>query len=234
MDYELLHEISLIDKEIMKLERGQVNKKIIEELNVYKNKHIRLKNNYEVELHKQKSINNENKRISVLIEEKTKEKSELEDNLYKTNNLKAIENYQCNIDKLNKEIKKLEEEAYQLINDYEIIKTTNSSLVSEINEVRDIYNLELKKYKESQSILKDKLDLLYSQRNKISENLSPESKITYEKIKAEHGFGMSEVKGEICSGCNVDVPVVIINEVIASKKLLKCPNCGRLLYILKV
>ena len=41
MDYELLHEISLIDKEIVKLERTKVDKDIIKELNAFKGKHKR-------------------------------------------------------------------------------------------------------------------------------------------------------------------------------------------------
>lgn len=230
MDYELLHEVSLIDREILKLERTKIDKEIIKELNTFKNKHKILKAHYEDGLNKQYDLNQKTKNMSKLIEEKTKEKKEYEDNLYSTNNTKAIDICQDNVDKLNLEIKELEDNVYEMINKSESISLDNAKLVTEINEVRAIYNDILKKYKKHQDEFDTKISSMLEKRNNYIKNVEIESRKIYEDIKQEHGFGMSEMKGVICTGCNVDVPVVIINEIKYSKKLIKCPNCGRLLY----
>lgn len=231
MDYELLHDVSLIDKEILKLERTKVDKTIVKELNAFKNKHKLLKELYEGELIKQRDLNLKTRNISQLIDNKTKEKLEHETNLYSTSNVKAIELCQGIIDKLNIEIKELEDEVYQIMNKNETLTEDNSKLVVEVNEIRASYNSILKKYKKSQDDFTKKINTLIDKRNKSIKNVSPEVKKLYEEIKQERGFGMSEVKGEICTGCNVGVPIVIIDEVKNSKKLIKCPNCNRLLYI---
>lgn len=231
MDYELLHEVSLIDKEIVKLERTKVDKDIIKELNAFKSKHKLLKAHYENELIRQSDLTKKTKNMSNLIDEKNKEKKEHENNLYSSNNSKGIEICQNIIDKLNSEIKELEDEVYVMINSHDTLSEDNSKLVAEVNEIRASYNSILKKYKKHQDDYDKKILVLSDKRKNYIENVTLESKKIYEDIKLERGFGMSEVKGEICTGCNVGVPIVIINEVKYTKKLIKCPNCSRLLYI---
>jgi uncharacterized protein len=231
MDYELLHEVSLIDKEIQRTERKKIDKDTIKELNALKNKHKHLKESYEKELGNQSDLSKKTRAITRLIDDKTKEKIEHETNLYSTNNLKTIEICQKIVDNLNFEIKGLEDEIYTLINQNESITEENLKQVNEVNEIRDSYNKILGKYKKNQDSLNKEISILSSKRNNLINNVSAPAKKIYDDIKMERGFGMSEVKGEICSGCNVGVPLVIIEEVKYTKKLIKCPNCSRLLYI---
>jgi predicted nucleic acid-binding Zn-ribbon protein len=231
MDYELLHEVSLIDKEIQRTERKKIDKDTIKELNALKNKHKHLKESYEKELGNQSDLSKKTRAITRLIDDKTKEKIEHETNLYSTNNLKTIEICQKIVDNLNFEIKGLEDEIYTLINQNESITEENLKQVNEVNDIRDSYNKILGKYKKNQDALNKEISILSSKRNNLINNVSAPAKKIYDDIKMERGFGMSEVKGEICSGCNVGVPLVIIEEVKYTKKLIKCPNCSRLLYI---
>jgi uncharacterized protein len=231
MDYELLHEVSLIDKEIQRTERKKIDKDTIKELNALKNKHKHLKENYEKELGNQNDLTKKTRAITRLIDDKTKEKVEHEANLYSTNNLKTIEICQKIVDKLNSEIKELEDEIYTLISQNESITEENLKQVNEVNSIRDSYNKILSKYKKNQDTLNKEISILNSKRNSLYNNVSAPSKKIYDDIKMERGFGMSEVKGEICTGCNVGIPIVIIDEVKYTKKLIKCPNCNRLLYI---
>jgi uncharacterized protein len=231
MDYELLHEVSLIDKEIQRTERRKIDKDTIKELNALKNKHKHLKESYEKELGKQGDLTKKTRVISRLIDDKTKEKVEHEKNLYSTNNLKTIEICQKIVDKLNSEIKELEDEIYTLINQNESLTEENLKQVNEVNDIRDSYNKILGKYKKNQDALNKEISILSAKRNNLINNVSAPAKKIYDDIKMERGFGMSEVKGEICSGCNVGIPIVIIDEVRYTKKLIKCPNCSRLLYI---
>ena len=231
MDYELLHEVSLIDKEIQRTERRKIDKDTIKELNALKNKHKHLKESYQKEIGSQSDLTKKTRVITRLIDDKTKERVEHEKNLYSTSNLKTIEICQKIVDKLNFEIKELEDEIYTLISQNESITEENLKQVNEVNDIRDCYNKILGKYKKNQDALNKEIGVLNSKRNNLINNVSAPAKKIYDDIKMERGFGMSEVKGEICSGCNVGVPIVIIEEVKYTKKLIKCPNCSRLLFI---
>jgi predicted nucleic acid-binding Zn-ribbon protein len=233
MDYELLHEVSLIDKEILKLERTKVDKEIIKELNAFKNKHKILKAHYENEVQRQNTLNLKTKNITKLIDEKTSEMQEHENNLYSTGNARTIETCQAIIEKLSLEIKELEDEVYTTMNTNENLSKDNTKLVAEVNEIRSSYNKILKKYKKHQDDYDQKINVLKEKRKLIFDKVTIDAQKIYEDIKGELGFGMSEVKRDICTGCNVDVPVVIINEVKYTKKLIKCPTCNRLLYVIE-
>lgn len=231
MDYELLHEVSLIDREIQKIQRTKVDNAAVKELSALKHKHKLLKENYGKELQKQTELAKKIKTTSNLLDEKTRERVEQENNLYSTSNTKTIEMFQKIIEKFNDEIKELEAEIYVFMDENETFSIENKKLVNDVNEIRASYNEILSKYRKNQGELEKKIELLSIKRKSYIDNVSPEARREYEDIKMERGFGMSEVKGEICSGCYVGVPVVIIDEVKYTKKLIKCPNCSRLLYI---
>ena len=231
MDYELLHEVSLIDREILKIQRTKIDNATIKELSDLKKKHKLLKENYGRELQKQTELARKIKVTSNLLDVKTKERVEQENNLYSTSNTKTIEMFQKIIEKFNEEIKELEAEIYIFMEENEIFSIENKKLVDDVNEIRTSYNQVLSKYRKNQDESEKKIELLNTKRKNYIDNVSPQARREYEDIKMERGFGMSEVKGEICSGCYVGVPVVIVDEVKYTKKLIKCPNCSRLLYI---
>lgn len=54
----------------------------------------------------------------------------------------------------------------------------------------------------------------------------------YHRIRQakKHGPAVVPLRGEACSGCNMQITPQIINEIMAGDKIHSCHHCGRLLY----
>lgn len=53
----------------------------------------------------------------------------------------------------------------------------------------------------------------------------------YEKIrKRNQGVGVIPVWKAVCSGCHMNIPPQLYNELQRSNSLLSCPNCNRIMY----
>jgi hypothetical protein len=60
----------------------------------------------------------------------------------------------------------------------------------------------------------------------------PEEMLTqYEKIKKRNkGVGVTSVWKSVCSGCHMNIPPQMYNELQRSEELFSCPNCNRIIY----
>ncbi len=53
----------------------------------------------------------------------------------------------------------------------------------------------------------------------------------YERIKKRNnGVGVISVWKAVCSGCHMNIPPQLYNELQRSNELLSCPNCNRIMY----
>ena len=53
----------------------------------------------------------------------------------------------------------------------------------------------------------------------------------YERIrKRNNGIGVIPVWKAVCSGCHMNIPPQLYNELQRSNDLLSCPNCNRIMY----
>ena len=54
----------------------------------------------------------------------------------------------------------------------------------------------------------------------------------YEKIRKakKNGPGAVPIKNDSCSGCYIQIPAQVVNELIAGDRLITCQSCSRILY----
>ncbi|MFQ5787424.1 MAG: zinc ribbon domain-containing protein [Thermodesulfobacteriota bacterium] len=116
--------------------------------------------------------------------------------------MEVIENLENHINEKEHELSEKEKESEQAINDYE----------TKISE--------LKQTQESKTREKEKVLSL----------IKPEILPIYEKIKARNGIAIAPARNEICTGCNMNIPPQLFNEVLTLTRMIQCPNCGRILY----
>jgi hypothetical protein len=61
--------------------------------------------------------------------------------------------------------------------------------------------------------------------------LKPDLRRRYEMIKGRrNGIAVVSARNAICSGCNINLPPQLYNELQRSEELICCPNCNRILY----
>lgn len=109
---------------------------------------------------------------------------------------------------LSSESRKLEERQERLKIQLEEIRESNLEKTQE-------YNLHLKE--------------LEKRRNEIILKISPEGQTQYKNIRNRKKDFMAELTEDRCTGCNMILPIYIIDKVKAGE-LIRCENCNRILY----
>jgi hypothetical protein len=68
-------------------------------------------------------------------------------------------------------------------------------------------------------------------RKKIVEGINRETYNLYMGlIESSGGIAVTEVKGEVCQGCNMNIPPQLYVEIKSNEEIIQCPQCHRILY----
>jgi predicted nucleic acid-binding Zn-ribbon protein len=75
------------------------------------------------------------------------------------------------------------------------------------------------------------IELLRKKESKLTENLDSEVVFKFERIiKNKMGIGIVAIKGNVCMGCHMILPVQFANDVRIGEDFIFCPYCSRILY----
>jgi len=75
------------------------------------------------------------------------------------------------------------------------------------------------------------IDNLKKKESKLTENLDTEVVFKFERIiKNKMGIGIVAIKGNVCMGCHMILPVQFANEVRNGEEFIFCPYCSRILF----
>jgi len=75
------------------------------------------------------------------------------------------------------------------------------------------------------------IDNLKKKESKLTENLDSEVVFKFERIiKNKMGIGIVAIKGNVCMGCHMILPVQFANEVRIGEEFVFCPYCSRILF----
>jgi predicted nucleic acid-binding Zn-ribbon protein len=75
------------------------------------------------------------------------------------------------------------------------------------------------------------IETLLAKEKKLTENLDSEMVFKFERIiKNKMGIGIVAIKGNVCMGCHMILPVQFANEVHIGEEFVFCPYCSRILY----
>ncbi|MDR3020554.1 MAG: C4-type zinc ribbon domain-containing protein [Treponema sp.] len=75
------------------------------------------------------------------------------------------------------------------------------------------------------------IDTLRKKESKLTEDLDTEVVFKFERIiKNKMGVGIVAIKGNVCMGCHMILPVQFANEVRIGEDFVFCPYCSRILF----
>ena len=71
-----------------------------------------------------------------------------------------------------------------------------------------------------------------AERNALASDITPSLLQQYDQVrKARRGLGLAEIVGNsTCGGCNVRLPIHVVQKVKRGDGVTRCPSCGRILY----
>ena len=173
------------------------------------------------------------------------EENELKNKLFETESLREknekhmeIVTTQREIEALDKEIKDLSEKEQQYRKDLQQKEKYLFELDSQIKQQTSMIEQQEKELNERrkkiEAEISDKqkqIDALRKKENKLTENLDAEVVFKFERIiKNKMGVGIVAIKGNVCMGCHMILPVQFANEVRNGEEFIFCPYCSRILF----
>ena len=93
-------------------------------------------------------------------------------------------------------------------------------------------------YEQEKKAIEDELNAVDSdaasweqKRHALQKNIPDDLLGRYERVrKRNRGIGVTSVWKAVCSGCHMNIPPQLYNEVQRSEELFSCPNCNRIIY----
>ena len=139
---------------------------------------------------------------------------------------------------LDKEIKDASEKEQQYRKDLQQRERILSELDEQIRQQAGLIEQQEKELEERRKKIeaeindkKKQIENLQKKESKLTENLDPEVVYKFERIiKNKMGIGIVAIKGNVCMGCHMILPVQFANEVRIGEEYVFCPYCSRILY----
>lgn len=118
------------------------------------------------------------------------------------------------------EMEKIEKVEKEIIEKTEKLAAMEADYEEKIGE----YTLELEEVKTA-------YDPKVKQKADTVQKLDPEILPLYEKIlKKNNGEVLAVAKNEVCTGCYMNVPAQLFNEILTFTRIIQCPSCQKILY----
>src|SRR6056297_1761906 len=167
------------------------------------------------------------------------ELGDIEQKITNLNNRRTQLKTQREVEALDHELEKKKNEKdileEKIINSMELIESLEKELSLKNSQLADTRA----QADDDIEMLKQRIESAYEDEiNKKSQfdeginDISPEYRSRFLKLTgSEHGKAIVPIKGEICQGCNFQVPVSIVMELGENEKPVICTNCGRYIYI---
>lgn len=125
-------------------------------------------------------------------------------------------------------------------NYYNLKEDTKRRVVQESENVADIQmtlNELQKNVDEDKKNISSRLEELIAERDalkqkkdKYSKDIDPTLLFKFERIVKSKGGGSVAVKGRVCQGCHMELPVQFVNTIKKGEEVMFCPYCSRVLY----
>lgn len=129
-------------------------------------------------------------------------------------------------------VQEVEEDLLPLMEDAERLGNEVEELSNQLAELKPVV-AELRQAEEERVQEIDTRSVsLTEQRADMVDGIGTSLLSIYEQVrKARKGVGMAEVRGgSRCSGCNVHLPIHVVQKVRKNIGIVRCPSCGRILH----
>lgn len=129
-------------------------------------------------------------------------------------------------------VQELEEDTLPLMEGLESVQAEVTALQEELEAMTPEYAAMLERERQRLKEIDVREARLGQERSELAAGISAPLLKQYEHVrKARRGVGLVEIVGnERCGGCNVKLPIHVIQKAKAAKAVTRCPSCGRILW----
>ncbi|MGQ0793738.1 MAG: zinc ribbon domain-containing protein [Deltaproteobacteria bacterium] len=93
------------------------------------------------------------------------------------------------------------------------------------------YGAIIAEYQKHSDVLKRDYELNRQEKVKLASNIRSDVLSIYERIRKKNGVALVRAtRNQICTGCNMNIPSQLFNEILKLTAMIQCPSCHRILY----
>jgi hypothetical protein len=227
---ELLFEVQTIDTNIRNSE--ELQKKYHDDIakleQEVENKEKSRKNKQEQLKDLEKEYRNQERSLNSLEEQEKK----IEDKLL---SIKTNREYQAALqekDNIKRSINEKEDEIIEIMDNIESVRASIKNSEEALNKIKAQY---IEKKRQIEEELKSYIDDIEKQKRRrelLFKKIDPDIFADYTRLRnVKQGLAVAVAENEQCLGCSMKIPPQIYNEVVYAEKLITCPNCHRILFV---
>ena len=199
-------------------------KRLEDELSVIEKQHQEELDRFEALQKSGRDIDRETQDLDVKIEKSNIRLSNIKSNKEYKAVLKEIED-------LKKAKFQREEKSLQIMEEIEVLKKKCQDDEKEVAEGKKKLDKEKNEVQTELKALDDELQLFEKKRDILSQTVEQELLKKYLLLKErKQGQAISPVSQSVCQVCHMRIPPQMYNELIRGDSLLRCTNCGRIIY----
>ena len=224
-----LEELQKIDLELSQIEENL--KKYPLEISEYNTELETLKNSIILKKQELDEITNTKESMEQNLKDNLDLIKKAEDRLFEIKTHKEYEALQKEIGETKRNNLTIEE---NILSEMETIETLENSISEEeekLKEKEKDYGQKIDEYENKISLLKEDYKPKKVEKDNIVSKIKPEILPVYERVKKRNGVVIARVENEICTGCNMNIPPQLYNEVLKLTRIIQCPNCKKILSV---
>lgn len=129
-------------------------------------------------------------------------------------------------------VQEVEEDLLPLMEETEQLSSEVAELEGQLAELEPLVSSLQQAEAERVEGIDERIQTISQERTGMAGAIDRRLLQTYEQVrKARRGVGLAEVVGgNRCSGCNVHLPIHVVQKVRKKAGVVRCPSCGRILH----
>ena len=126
----------------------------------------------------------------------------------------------------------IEEKLLLLFDEIEAVRKNVDQEKAVVLQEEKKYLQEKKLVDDEIAVMKDRIQVLDSQRNQLVPGVAPDQLRRYEKIlQNKDGLAIVAIKNHACGGCYMNVTEQLVNQIKMHEQIVSCDMCARMLYL---
>jgi len=135
------------------------------------------------------------------------------------------------IERYENEIRKLEDEELELMEQAEKLKVEVSSEEKKATAAKESISRQMNDLGEKSTALEVRLHELSIERKELAEKMDEDLLNRFERLfKSKGDAAIVAVEHGVCTGCHMKLTTATVKDVEAGKEIVSCEQCGRILY----
>ncbi|MCT4621873.1 MAG: C4-type zinc ribbon domain-containing protein [Marinisporobacter sp.] len=218
---------SVLEKEEKVLKEVIKGKEISQRIKAHK----LFKNDFEA---KKSMLKEKENRLRKLEHERTEIEYEVEiikNQLYggKINDLKQLENLMKKEEQKKEELNEIDSRTLEMMEEMDTVKEDIKTIGCKGRKLGKIIKNMLEERKKTIEKIEKYIIEKKREKQDIANKITKENIEKYLDIKSRKKDPVAMLKGDICMGCHMDLPVMTLTRL-KEKEIIVCNNCGRILY----